>query len=53
MAQTGFDSNRELVLQGALERAAADELAVRADLFRQLSLYYRRTWHNPAEFTTQ
>jgi tetratricopeptide (TPR) repeat protein len=42
-----------LVLQGALERAAADELAVRADLFRQLSLYYRRTWHNPAEFTTE
>lgn len=38
------------VLQEALERAAADELAVRGDLFRRLSLYYRRTWHNPAEF---
>jgi tetratricopeptide (TPR) repeat protein len=39
-----------LVLEQALERSAAEELAIRRDLFRKLALYYRRTWHNPAEF---
>jgi tetratricopeptide (TPR) repeat protein len=42
-----------LVLQEALERSAAEELAVRRDLFRRLALYYRRTWHNPVEFSAE